>query len=53
MEQESTVENQLAELKSKKGLAAPTGDDSKALGSGDSKSEASRSEASRSESSKS
>jgi phage shock protein A len=32
MEQESTVDNQLAELKAKKGLAAP--DDSKALGSG-------------------
>jgi phage shock protein A len=34
MEQESTVENQLSELKAKKGLAAPSGDDSKALGSG-------------------
>lgn len=35
MEQENTVESQLAELKAKKGLAP--GDDSKALGSGDSK----------------
>src|SRR5690348_122896 len=34
MEQESTVENQLAELKAKKGLAAPAEGDSKALGSG-------------------
>ena len=34
MEQESTVENQLAELKAKKGLAAPADDASKALGSG-------------------
>jgi phage shock protein A len=37
MEQESTVENQLSELKAKKGLAAPEGDSSKALGSGETK----------------
>ena len=34
MEQESEVDKQLAALKEKKGLAAPTGDGSKALGSG-------------------
>jgi len=35
MEQESAVDNQLAELKAKKGLAAPEGDGSKALGAGE------------------
>jgi phage shock protein A len=34
MEQESEVDRQLADLKAKKGLAAPEGDGSKALGSG-------------------
>jgi phage shock protein A len=43
MEQESTVENQLAELKAKKGLA-PGADDSKALGSGSDSNSESKSE---------